>query len=239
MYHKESPTTIQSMFNSIAERYDLTNSILSLSMHKYWNRTLVRLTSPKITSATLIDLCSGTGDIGFEYLKKAKETCHAYLVDFSSEMLEHAKQKANQTGFSSLHQLEYIQADVQHLPLPDLAGDYATMAYGIRNVQNPSLCFKEVFRVLKPGGRFGILELTRPSSPLLRFGHRCYLNVFMPLIGKCLTNNEEAYRYLCQSIQTFTAPQELKILLEKSGFQEIEIHPLTGGIATIIIGKKP
>lgn len=239
MYHKDSPSTIQSMFNSIAKRYDLTNAVLSFSLHKRWNRALISFMRTNTSPHVLLDLCSGTGDIAFEYLHTASVPCRTYLIDFSSEMLEYAKRKEPHCCFHSSHQLAYIEADVQRLPLPDQFADCVTIAYGIRNVQNPALCMQEVFRVLKPGGSFGILELTRPHSRLLRLGHHIYLRTWLPLLGKWLTDNQQAYKYLCQSIQTFIAPEELKNLLTANGFISTQCHSLTGGIATLLIGHKP
>lgn len=239
MYRKDSPHTIQSMFNSIANRYDFTNAVLSFSLHKHWNRALIRQVRQKSEPHVLLDLCSGTGDIAFDYLRTTPCSCQAYLVDFSSEMLENAKRKANQFNFNSSHHISYIEADVQHLPLPNQLANCATMAYGIRNVQDPACCMREVFRVLKPGGCFGILELTRPRYRVLRLGHQFYLRTCMPFLGKWLTDNKQAYQYLCQSIQTFVAPEELQNLLEKTGFIRTQCHSLTGGIATIIMGYKP
>lgn len=238
MYSKDSPSTIQSMFNSIANRYDLTNAVLSLSLHKRWNRALIRHVRKNTSPHVLLDLCSGTGDIAFDYLHAASFACHAYLIDFSSEMLEYAKRKEPPKGFAHSHQLSYIEADVQQIPLPDQIADCATMAYGIRNVQDPALCMRDVLRVLKPGGCFGILELTRPRYRLLRLGHQIYLRT-LPFLGKWLTDNKQAYQYLCQSIQTFIAPDELKNLLAENGFVQTQTHALTGGIATIILGYKP
>jgi demethylmenaquinone methyltransferase / 2-methoxy-6-polyprenyl-1,4-benzoquinol methylase len=240
MYHKDSPQTIQSMFNSIAKRYDFANAVLSFSLHKRWNRTLVQqILSHTSSHHVLLDLCSGTGDIAFDYLDLQDTPCLAYLIDFSSEMLEFAKQKAGQFSFAQPHHLSFIEADVQKLPFSDQFADCATMAYGIRNVQDPGLCMQEVFRVLKPGGCFGILELTRPNSQLMRLGHQLYLRTLMPLLGKWLTKNRQAYRYLCQSIHTFIAPQKLEILLKMKGFVDTQIYSLAGGIATILIGHKP
>lgn len=239
MYRKDTPQAIQSMFNSIAYRYDLTNTVLSLSLHKRWNRALIRHVQSQHSSHSpvLVDLCSGTGDIVCDYLRHTQSSCHAYLIDFSSEMLECAKSKT--TSYTAQHQLFYIEADVQQLPLPSQIADYVTMAYGIRNVQEPARCIEESLRILKPGGCLGILELTRPHSRILRFGHQFYLRTFMPLLGKWLTHNKQAYQYLRESIQTFVAPQELEQLLKAKGFIQTKRYALTGGIATILIGHKP
>lgn len=237
MYRKDCPQTIQTMFNSIAKRYDLTNAVLSLSLHKKWNRALVNLML-KNHPHTLVDLCAGTGDIAIDFLNTTKNPCHAYFVDFSEAMLEHAKMKASKLPFNQ-HELSFLEADVQQLPLPDQSADCATMAYGIRNVQHPSRCIKDVYRVLKPGGRFGILELTRPRSQILRFGHQLYLRTFLPLLGKWLTANQDAYQYLRNSINTFIAPEEIENLMKKEGFIQTQKYSLAGGIATILVGQKP
>ncbi len=241
MYRKDSPQTIQAMFNSIANRYDKTNAVLSFALHKRWNRALVRhilSSQPSTEPHTYLDLCSGTGEIAFDYLQTKQQACQAYLIDFSPDMLERAKEKATKMTFPQ-HTLSYLEADVQQLPLHDQIADCATMAYGIRNVQQPSRCIQDVFRVLKPGGRFGILELTRPNNRLLRWGHYVYLRTLFPLLGKWLADNPAAYQYLCQSIHTFIAPQELEHLLQAQGFVHTQRYSLMGGIATILIGHKP
>ncbi len=238
MYRKDNPQTIQLMFDRIAKRYDLTNAILSFSLHKRWNHALVCHTLQHDRPHTVLDLCSGTGDIAFDYLHTSTHPCQAYLIDFSHEMLEQAKRKSTQFPLQP-HHISYLEADVQTLPLPDQLADCVTMAYGIRNVQSPSYCIREVFRVLKPGGCFGILELTRPNYRLLRLGHQIYLRTLLPILGKLLTDNKEAYQYLCQSIHHFIAPQELEDLLKSQGFVQTRCYSLTGGIATIFIGYKP
>lgn len=238
MYRKDSPATIQSMFNSIANRYDITNAVLSLSLHKYWNRSLIRFVRQTSASHVLLDLCSGTGDIAFEYLRTTPSPSKAYLIDFSSKMLEQAKHKATHSMSFSSHQISYVEADVQHIPLANEIGNCATMAYGIRNVQDPALCIREVARLLKPGGCFGILELTRPHNKFLRWGHQFYLSTLLPFLGKWLTSNEQAYEYLYKSIQSFSSPEELEKLLVTNGFPHTQTHSLAGGIATIIVGYK-
>lgn len=235
-YEKRRPHTIQSLFNSIAASYDQTNALLSFSLHKYWNRSLLKKIPP---SASLADLCSGTGDIAFTYLNLSSSRCRAYLIDFSSQMLAEAKKKAQHSPALSRHWVSYLESDVHKLPLESVSVESATMAYGIRNVADPLVCMQEVFRVLQPGGTFGVLELTRPNHPLLRLGHRLYLHILLPLLGKWMTRNKEAYDYLCRSIEAFTPPEQLKSWMESSGFIEVSCTPLTGGIATIIVGKKP
>jgi demethylmenaquinone methyltransferase/2-methoxy-6-polyprenyl-1,4-benzoquinol methylase len=239
-YKKDEPDTIRTMFNSIAQRYDRGNAILSFNMHRLWNRKLVKKTISRSnnTRPILLDLCAGTGDIAFDHLKKIKEKQHAYLLDFSEEMLLVARDKAQDEALKH-HQIEYITADAQDIPLLEESVEAVTIAYGIRNVQRPQQCFNEIFRVLKAGGRVGILELSRPKNILLRAMHRMYLKTMLPLMGKLITSNGAAYDYLSSSIYKFVAPHELRQQLEKAGFNNVQIKSLMGGIATIITADKP
>lgn len=236
-YNKNDPKTIQSMFDSIAPSYDTTNGVLSFQMHRLWNYQLVKSIFKDSNSETLLDLCCGTGEIAFNYLKKSKSPQKAHLVDFCSGMLECAKEKAKKKKLDK-HAIEYTKADVQALPLPDVSINCAMMAYGIRNVKDPLQCFQEVFRVLCSNGRFGILELTEPNSSVLRLAHRLYLRTLLPLMGKAMTSNRDAYQYLCNSIHSFVKPDHLKNQLTAVGFSNVQIIPLTGGIATLILAQK-
>lgn len=239
MYNKNAPETIQSMFNSIAKDYDRTNAVLSFQLHKWWNRELVRIAVLPYSPDAYLDLCCGTGDIAFTYLKKSPKPCQAYLLDFSDQMLSYAREKAGNLKLSSVHQLSYLNADAQVIPLDDQSVQCVTIAYGIRNVKDPIKCFKEVYRVLRPGGTFGILELTQPNNTFLRMGHKLFLRTCVPILGRYLTSNQAAYQYLCNSIQTFVKPPELISALRSIGFMHTKSLPLSGGTATILFAKKP
>lgn len=236
-YNKNEPETIRSMFNSIAQSYDRTNAVLSFQMHKIWNAALVRQAVLSSNPDVYLDLCSGTGAIAFEFLHKTSSTPKVYLLDFSEEMLAYAQDKARSQQLEH-HDLTFLQADAQVIPLPDNYVDCATIAYGIRNVMQPQDCINEVYRVLKPNGTFGILELTQPSNALLRLGHGIYLRTVLPLIGKILTSNKEAYNYLCNSIHTFIPPEEIERLMQNAGFKNIKKTAFCKGVATILIGNK-
>lgn len=240
-YDKHRPETIQTMFGSIAKSYDRTNAILSFQLHRLWNRKLVQATiqqNSKAESYILADLCCGTGAISLPWLKSQKMSQKAFLIDFCPEMLACAKEKADGLKLDRVHTLSYINADVQAMPLQSNSVDYATMAYGIRNVESPAKCFQEVHRILKKHGSFGILELTEPENSILRLGHRLYLKTALPLLGKLFAKNGEAYQYLSQSIQAFVKPLELKLLLEQAGFSSVQVRPISLGIATLLIAHK-
>lgn len=229
MYDKTAPHTIQNLFSTIAKDYDLANCVLSFGLFRLWNQRLIKAT----TADHLLDLCAGTGDIALGGMKQ-KRYRKATLIDFCSEMLSIAKEKAKKQSID----LDYVCADVQTLPFKENAFDAATMAYGIRNVKEPEKCLREVYRVLKPGATLGILELTRPTTAFLRAGHRLYLKTCVPLLGRLVATNGDAYKYLSSSIKGFISPKELIALLLKSGFHEPTITPLTGGIATLMTCQK-
>jgi demethylmenaquinone methyltransferase/2-methoxy-6-polyprenyl-1,4-benzoquinol methylase len=238
LYHKDNPESIQAMFDNIAPKYDRTNDILSLGLNRYWNHQLLRKVIGTKHPAVLLDICCGTGDITFTYLKKAKHTCHAFLLDFSENMLRCAQEKARAFNIHDPHKLTFLKADAQEIPLPAGCIDTVVAAYGIRNVKDSFTCFKEVFRVLRPGGSFGILELTRPTQKWMRIPYLFYLNSILPRIGKWTTSNGDAYQYLCDSIQAFIDPEKLQKNLTDAGFIRTHRHSLFGGIATILVGTK-
>lgn len=235
-YTKQEPTSIQALFGSIAKDYDRTNTILSLGLNHLWNRTLIKHIS-KSKPMTLLDLCSGTGEIALGWLKRQTNPKKVFLLDFCKEMLQCAEIKGRQLN-TLPHEITYVQADAEQLPLLSESVECVSVAYGIRNIRKLDNCFEEVLRVLKPGGRFCILELTEPDFKALNFLHRFYLKSFLPLVGGRLTKNQRAYEYLCQSIQEFIKPKEIKALLKQKGFGNITVQPLHGGIASLIHAEK-
>ncbi|MEC7840027.1 MAG: bifunctional demethylmenaquinone methyltransferase/2-methoxy-6-polyprenyl-1,4-benzoquinol methylase UbiE [Chlamydiota bacterium] len=237
-YNKKNPETIQQMFSSIAKNYDRANAVLSFNMHKYWNAQLVKNLEASHSNSVLLDLCSGTGDIAFEYIKKSKTPCKIHFLDFCPDMLSFAEKKSKTIKNRPNYELNFIKGDAQEIPLESDSVDYVTVAYGIRNVKDPQKCIEDAYRVIKTGGVFGILELTEPKNPLLRFGHWIYLRTIMPILGKLVATNKEAYEYLCSSIHSFVSPDELCVMLKNSKFSEIKKIPLLGGVATILIAKK-
>lgn len=230
MYSQSEPKTIQSLFGSIAKRYDLGNKLITLGMHARWNHRLVD-GLPKVSH--LLDLCAGTGDIAYAFLQKHPHS-NVTLLDFSPEMLEIAKVKCG----SYQERATFIQGDALNIPFEDHTFDGITVAYGVRNVANPTRCFEEIYRVLKPGGTLGILEGTRPSSAFLRYGHRLYMKTFLPLVGLVAARNKDAYSYLANTIEKFTPPEVLEEMLKSAGFQKTWKKPLLGGATTLLFAKK-
>lgn len=237
-YRKDEPATIRELFGSIAERYDATNTLLSLGIHHYWNRCLVKELE-EVRVGPLLDLCCGTGEISWRYLKRRKGAMSAYLVDFCPEMIALAQKRSAKVRLQQKHDLHFIVGDAQALPLPDRCMGMASMAYGIRNIGDRARCLSEALRVLKPGGTLTILELTRPRQRWLRWGHHLYLNHLLPWMGKVSTLNQSAYTYLSKSITEFIEPEHLVEEMAAAQFIDIKAKPLMGGIAHLFCGRAP
>ena len=225
------------MFGSIAKQYDKTNAILSFNLHKSWNKQLLNSRTSKDEGFSYLDLCCGTGEIGLNFLKNEEHCDEAYLLDFCEEMLFVAKERARSLDLKT-SKITFLQADAQCIPLTSNNVDFATMAYGIRNIPDIEKCFKDRYRVLKKSGQLSILELTEPTNPVLNFGHSVYLKAVLPVVGKLITSNKNAYEYLCNSIKSFTKPEAIQSSLEACGFKNVELVPLMGGIATLIKAYK-
>ena len=229
-YNKSNPSSIRELFNSIAPRYDLGNAVLSGNLHRLWNRRLVAEVL-KNAPHDILDICCGTGEITKRMGKKRPEANYT-LLDFSEEMLAIAQKRL------SLAHCSYFAANAEVLPFKDASFDAVTCAYGIRNIQNREACFKEVFRVLRKGAIIGIVELTRPNSSFLRTLHAVYLQTMVPLVGRALTSNQDAYTYLCNSIKGFVPAEQIVNELRDAGFSDVQIKPQTFGIATLFLAKK-
>lgn len=237
-YQKSHPESIKNLFASIAERYDLTNGVNSLGLHLLWNRSLQKALFHPPMGGGCLDLCCGTGAISLPFLRRtsARQTFH--LIDFCQPMLDKARQRAASYGLMERHDLQFTQADAQELPLGDGSIERIAMAYGIRNIADPERALRESYRIARPGAELGILELTRPSSALLRRGHSFYLRHLLPRLGKVCTSNREAYQYLCETIQQFIEPKELEAMIRGEGFSEVTVRPLSGGIVHLFHAKK-
>ena len=223
---------IEQMFSAIVPRYDLMNRLLSMGMDKIWRSRLVKALELSAGNKAL-DLCAGTGDVALEIARQVPGVS-VVALDFSPNMLEEGRKKAAQTG--AQEKIRFEVGDATALPFPDNSFDGASMAFGLRNVEDARKGIAEMARVLKPGGRGAILEFSRPSNPLLRLGSRLYIRIVVPLLGG-LFSQKSAYRYLADSIEEFTQNVNVPKLMEQ-GFEQVQARPLMFGVVSLYTGKK-
>ncbi|MEO7360673.1 MAG: ubiquinone/menaquinone biosynthesis methyltransferase [Gemmatimonadaceae bacterium] len=225
---------VQGMFSDIAPRYDLLNHLLSMNIDKAWRRKALRkLNWTAKPKGTFLDVCAGTLDVGATLSKLKGFSGFIVGADFAFPMLKHGAGKA------ALHVLSPVTADAMVLPLRDASMDGAIVAFGIRNVADLDTCLREVFRVLRPGARFVILEFSTPSSFFVRSFYHAYFHYLLPLVGKLISGHGSAYTYLPLSVSKFPTLQVLADRMKQSGFVDVTYQTLTLGIAAIHVGTVP
>ncbi len=228
------PRSIQAMFDSIAKRYDLANTVLSFGIHHWWRRSLVKA-SGVTAGASVLDAATGTGDLAFAFARTLGATGRVIGGDFSEQMLECAREK--QQG--RWPWLSFQSADVMSLPFADCSFDAVSISFGIRNVADPERGLSELARVLKPGGRLMVLEFGTGSNNLWGTLFRWYSTKVLPVIGGLVTGKPDAYRYLEKSSAGFPSRDEFAALIKRSAnWTSVNWRSLSGGIAFLYTAQK-
>ncbi len=224
---------VAEMFDNIAARYDLLNHLLSMGIDITWRKKAVRKLA-RTAPQTLLDVATGTGDFAIEALslKPGKITG----IDISSEMLRVGRKKVEKKGVS--HIIELLQADSENLPFEDNSFDAVTVAFGVRNFENLEKGLREMCRVMKPGGQVAIIEFSHPETFPVKQLYNFYFKTILPTIGKAVSKDSRAYTYLPESVDAFPYGKDFTDIMEKAGYKNPEINPLTFGIASLYIASK-
>lgn len=217
-----APDAVRSMFDRISPVYDAMNRTMTVGLDQRWRRAAVAAVVQP--GDRVLDACCGTGDLAVA----AQEVGGTVTgLDFSERMLERARRKSGQ--------VEWVQGDALALPFSDGSFDAATVGFGVRNLDELEGGLVELRRVLRPGGRLAILEITKPSGLLAPF-YRLWFDGFVPLLGKLLPGGS-AYTYLPASVRRFPGPDELAALLRGAGFEDVRWRTFAGGIVALHIGR--
>jgi len=225
------PGLVRQVFDSVAPRYDLMNDLMSLGVHRAWKRLFVTLLDPR-PGHVLLDLATGTGDVGFAWL--ARGGGPVLLTDANPTMLAIAQDRATAGGFIGAASL--LVADAERLPLPDGTVDRVSIAFGLRNCTDRPAVLAEARRVLRPGGRFLCLEFSRLRVAVLQPVYDAWSFRALPLLGRCVARDAASYRYLAESIREFPDQEALAGMLRSAGFARVAVRDLSGGIAAIHSG---
>jgi demethylmenaquinone methyltransferase/2-methoxy-6-polyprenyl-1,4-benzoquinol methylase len=232
---KEKAVRVHNHFDGVATRYDFMNSLLSLGIHHLWKRKAVK-TLMLEPGATVLDICGGTGDLSILAAKTVGPAGRVCLYDINEKMIAAGKDKGSRTPGGN--GITHVLGDAEHLAFPNQCFDAAMVGFGIRNLVHMEEGFKEMYRVLKNGGKMMCLEFSKPTPPFFRWLYDIYSFYIMPFLGKIIAGNRQAYLHLPESIRTFPLPDDLTRILEKIGFKNVSYRKLTNGIAVIHTGER-
>ena len=231
----KDPVKIQTMFSTIAHRYDLLNRVLSLGIDRSWRKFAVSQL-PKAENPVYLDVATGTCDVALEIIKQISGS-RVIGVDFSEGMLEIGKDKVKNAGYQD--RIEVRFGDASNLPFDDNAFNGSIIAFGIRNVQDYKKGISEMGRVVKSGGKVVILEFTTIQNRFFKPLYRFYIMKVLPFIGEIISGKKGAYKYLPASMLAFPVPDELKNVMEETGLTNVRYYKLTFGAVAVHVGTVP
>lgn len=232
---EEKGTQVERMFDNISHSYDLLNHLLSLGIDRKWRRSAVRSLLP-YQPRELLDVATGTGDFALLLARLLKPE-RVLGIDLSEGMLGVARDKAAKADCGQC--VSFRKDDCMNLSLPTDAFDAVTVAYGVRNFASLDKGLREMLRVLRPGGRLVIVELTVPRRFPMRQLFRLYSRVYMPLMGRLFSRDRRAYRYLPATMEAFPQGERMQEILKSAGYDDVKFRRFTFGLSTLYTAGKP
>ena len=219
---------VNNIFNSVSSKYDLMNDLSSLGFHRLWKQELINWLAPQ-SHQSLLDIAGGTGDIAKLFIKSGGLS--ADIIDINYNMLINGISKNN-------NKIRYIVGNCEKLPIRNNVYDRVTIAFGLRNITNRQLALDEIYRVLKPGGRLICLEFSQVNNNIAKKLYDLWSFKIIPKLGKIITDNEDAYKYLVESIRMFPNQEKLSSMFVKSKFERVKYKNLSNGIVSLHSGWK-
>ena len=226
---------VAGVFDSVADKYDLMNDVMSFGIHRIWKRITLAQTGLRKGQRAL-DVAGGTGDLAAGMAKQVGSDGEVVMADINAAMLEQGRRRLIDRGIAG--NVSFVQANAEDLPFDDNSFDCITIAFGLRNVTHQDRALASMYRVLKPGGRLLILEFSKPVMPGLDKAYDFYSFKVLPFMGKLVANDEESYRYLAESIRMHPDQETLRQMMQDAGFERCTYHNMTGGIVALHKGFK-
>ncbi len=223
------------VFDSVAGKYDLMNDLMSLGIHRLWKRFAVRRLRIK-PGQRILDVAGGTGDLACLMHDRLQGDGSVVVYDINASMLDQGRERLTDDGYVS--GVEWVQGNAEDLPFPDNTFHVATIGFGIRNVTQIDAAFREMVRVLRPGGQLLCLEFSHIAIPFLEPFYEAYSFKVLPEIGHWVAKDRDAYQYLVESIRRFPDQEDLKELLQECGLGGVRYHNLSNGVAAVHVGRK-
>ncbi|MBK8183898.1 MAG: bifunctional demethylmenaquinone methyltransferase/2-methoxy-6-polyprenyl-1,4-benzoquinol methylase UbiE [Candidatus Competibacteraceae bacterium] len=231
----EKAHKVASVFDSVADKYDLMNDLMSLGVHRVWKRFAISLSGVR-AGEKVLDLAGGTGDLSSRLLPLVGPGGLVVLSDINASMLNEGRRRLVDQG--AVGNISYARADAERLPFPDNTFDCIIIAFGLRNVTYKERALAAMCAALKPGGRVVILEFSHPVLPGLKPVYDLYSFSVLPILGKLIAKDADSYRYLAESIRMHPTQEALLEMMEIAGFERCQYFNLTGGIVTVHRGYK-
>lgn len=226
---------VEKMFDHIAHSYDSLNHVLSLGIDRRWRREAIRSLRP-YRPQHILDVATGTGDFALEAAQRLKPQ-HLTAVDLSEGMLNIARKKILEANLARMVSVE--RQDCMRLTFPDNSFDAVTVAYGIRNFENLEQGLHEMLRVLKPGGRLVIIELTTPRRTPMKQLFWIYAHLYMPCVGRLISKDKRAYTYLPATMEAFPQGERMQQIMTRIGYADVRFKRYTFGLSTLYTAAKP
>lgn len=230
---KTKKEEVEEMFDNIAHRYDFLNRLLSLGIDRSWRKKAVAYIG-EIKPKQILDVASGTGDFAFDALRIQPEKIIGY--DISDGMLKYGREKAQKMGVSNI--VEFVKGDSEKILFEDNKFDAITVGFGVRNFEYLEDGLSEIYRVLKPGGRLAILEISLPTNTFVRFFYDIYFSHILPFVGRIFSRDVRAYTYLPESVKAFPQGLAFVQILNTTGFKNVEWKALTLGTCALYTAEK-
>ncbi len=225
---------VRGVFDSVANKYDLMNDVLSFGAHRLWKHYTIATSNVKAGDKVL-DIAGGTGDLARAFKQKVGDTGQVVLSDINAAMLNEGRKNLINKGVSGV---DFVQLSGEQIPFANDTFDCVSIAFGLRNVTDKDQCIREMYRVLKPGGCLLILEFSKTDIALLEKFYHFYSFSVMPQLGKIIADDEASYQYLAESIRKHPDQETLKKMVLDAGFGLCEYHNLSGGIVALHKGIK-
>lgn len=223
---------VRGVFDSVAQKYDLMNDVLSGGLHRVWKAYTVGVAAVR-PGDRVLDIAGGTGDLARAFAGRVGERGLVVHTDINESMLRVGRDRLLDEGLA----LPTVVCDAECLPHPDASFDLVSVAFGLRNMTHKERALAEMCRVLRPGGRLLVLEFSQPAEPL-RKPYDFYSFKLMPLLGKWVAGDADSYRYLAESIRMHPDQATLKLMMKDAGFGHVDVHNLAAGIVALHVGIK-
>ena len=229
---EEKARRVAGVFTSVAGKYDVMNDLMSVGLHRLWKRFAVGVSGVR-EGQRVLDVAGGSADLSRLFLKKVGRSGQVVLTDINNAMLRVGRDRLLDEGIAT----PAAQCDAEHLPFPDNYFDCVSIAFGLRNVTHKDAALREMYRVIRPGGRVIVLEFSKVAKPLEKI-YDAYSFNLLPKIGELVANDADSYRYLAESIRMHPGQEELKKMMEEAGLERVEYFNLTGGVVAVHRGYK-